>query len=669
MTVDSATPAAAEDRLVGALNGDPSLSAADAVADADPALLLASLAAWLGDPGLVDRYGSAFRPRSVAGPTFTIFRRSVEYDVDPEVVDTIRRMVLDELNGLTSSVGPGCENDPFQQVSDEAFQRIASFVMGEDVDDDVVQILREQGGFEKDRRHVQATRKPGDDFEVLIVGGGMSGINAGIKLGEAGFTYKIFESRDDFGGTWVGNTYPGAAVDTPSLHYSFSFEPDPDWQLHYPQGPEYRDYLHRVADKYGVTEHIQVNTTVESCVWDDESQRWQVTTECGGRRTTHRARALITAVGFLNRPHQPRFDGEDEFSGVIMHTAEWDDTVELAGKNVVLLGAGCTAVQVATSVAPIAANLAIVQRHPQWVVPANTEAPVPLAERWRLSHIPYYHHWQRLRGCWFSGLRMGRAGLMEFATVDPEWAATHVSASPINDALMQKCLRHIEESFHDRPDLKAKMTPDYPPGVKRLIMDPGYYTTVKRDNVEVHNGSIDHLEPGAVVLTDGTRVPCDVLICATGFTADWLSTIDIRGRGGANLNEVWGGDPWAYLGVCVPQFPNFFVTCGPNSLINAVGHNLTCEQQVHYAMECLQLLVENDYAAFEPTVAAADEYTESVRDAMATTIYYRPSVRSYHHNAEGRPLVWSPWSGRDFWALLKEPKVEDLVFFPHLAQR
>ncbi|MDF2562296.1 MAG: NAD(P)/FAD-dependent oxidoreductase [Microbacterium sp.] len=631
--------------------------AEEALSTAEPALLLASLAMWQGDLGLIERHQNAFHKRDAnsIGPRMLGAANGV-HDVDPDAAAEIRDAAL-------RAYSDGTVAQSAADVDDAAFGRVASFVFGESVRNEYVPLLREQSGFEKSRPRVGRTRRPESDFEVIIIGSGMSGLTAAVKLAEAGFRYKIFEKSPEAGGTWVTNRYPGAAVDTPSHYYSFSFELNPDWQKYYATGPEYLKYLNHVLDKYDIRQHVQCSTEVVGAVWNEADQRWTVTTDTNGARAVHSARAILSAVGFLNSINKPEFPGTDSFRGRVVHSAEWRDDVALEGKNVVLVGSGCTAVQIASATAPVVERLTIVQRTRQWIVPARTDTPVSESERWLLANIPYYHQWFRARAFWYSGGSGANHGLTR---VDPEWAATHVSTSPANDAIMKVSLDYIDAMFEDRPDLKEKLVPDYPIMVKRIIMDPGYYPTLKRSNVELHEGSIARIEPDAVVLTDGTRVPCDVLVLATGFYAEWLSKIDIRGRGGRELSEYWGDNPTAYLGVAIPGFPNFFMTCGPNSAPTAGGHNLTCEEQVHFLIEALQLLVEKDLASIEVTEEAHDEFNRRQDAEVDKMVWGHPSVtaQSYQHNSAGRGLVSNPWTAHEYWEWMREPRIEDFILTP-----
>jgi cation diffusion facilitator CzcD-associated flavoprotein CzcO len=242
-----------------------------------------------------------------------------------------------------------------------------------------------------------------------------------------------------------------------------------------------------------------------------------------------------------------------------------------------------------------------------------------------------------------------------------------VSASPANDAVMQVCLDHLDRSFADRPDLKEKLTPDFPPFAKRIVKDPGFFEAVKRDHVTVHKASFHEIRPDGVITTEGEFIEADVIIWATGFKLEYLSFLEVVGRDGLKLADAWADqDPRAYLGITVPGFPNFFVTAGPNAAPNhGGGHNITSEEHVHYVVECLQYLVENDFTAMEPTREATDHYNRRVDEALDKTVWqHGGSANGYYRNKNGRAWVTCPWRLVDYWSMLRAPVPDDHVFTP-----
>ncbi|MGW5381233.1 flavin-containing monooxygenase [Nocardia sp. NPDC003963] len=646
-TLDTGTHAAA----------DPEVLLRNAIAECDPAPLLMAMVHATGDTGLLEEFGARLTLEEPGNHYRTGIRPTAPPGTYPDDVAADIRARARELLTTESAAELAVPDD-------ELFRRMASVCTAQRVDAEFVPILLEQAGFTKNRRRVPVTTTPPADFEVIVIGAGIVGINAGIKLGEAGFRYTIFEERDDIGGTWHRNTYPGAAVDTPSHYYSYSFELNPNWSKYYPTGPEYQNYLLDVVDKYRLRDHIRFGTRVRSATWLTEENRWEVVTEDrDGTARRHRARAIVTALGMLNAPNIPSVPGMDTFAGTVTHTAEWDTELDLRGKRVVVLGTGCTSVQVVASIVDEVESLDVVVRSPHWLVPEKTVGgEVPDGEKWAMANLPYYDRWFRLRTYWFAS-----DNLYVLPRIDKEWAATHRSASPANDMVLNTALEYLQKSFPERPDLIEKLTPDFRPYAKRIVKDPGFFAALNREHANLHRASFREVTPDGVVTTDGTFIPADVIVLATGFQLQFTTTIDITGRDGRTLAEVWKGgeDPRAYRGVQVSGFPNLFVTAGPNSAPNhGAGHNITGEEQVHYLIECLQYLLENEHAAMDVVQSAQDDYNDRVDTALDETVWVHPGaqVNGYYRNSAGRAVVPCPWRLVDYWTMLREPNPEDFIF-------
>ncbi|MFD4407751.1 flavin-containing monooxygenase [Nocardia sp. NPDC058499] len=647
-TVDAGAPARPETALH------------QAIAECEPAPLLMTLIHVTGDTGLLDEFGARLTIEEPGNHYRTGVRPTAAPGAYPDDVSADIRARARKLL-TTDSVAK------LQVPDDDLFRRMATICTTQHVDAEFIPLLLEQSGFVGDQRHVPVTKTPPADFEVIVIGAGMVGINAAIKLSEADFPYTVFEERDDIGGTWHRNTYPGAAVDTPSHYYSYSFELNPEWSRYYPTGPEYQDYLCGVVEKYRLREHIRFGTSVRSATWLEHEKRWEVVTEDrSGSVSRHRARAVVTALGFLNAANIPDVPGMDTFAGRVVHTAEWDTSLELRGKRVVVLGTGCTSVQVVASIVDEVEALDVVVRSPHWLVPEKTVGgDVPEGEKWAMANLPFYDRWFRLRTYWFAS-----DNLYPLPRIDDEWAATHLSASPANDMVMRTAQEYLQQSFPDRPDLIEKLTPDFRPYAKRIVKDPGFFKALNRDHVTLHRASFLEVTADGVHTTDGEFIPADVIILATGFRLEFTTTIDITGRDGQVLADVWRGgeDPRAYLGMQVPGFPNLFVSAGPNSAPNhGAGHNITGEEQVHYLIECLRYLLENDLATMEVTPQALDDYNRRVDEALDKTVWVHPGaeVNGYYRNSAGRAIVPCPWRLVDYWTMLREPHPEDLTFVPN----
>lgn len=545
----------------------------------------------------------------------------------------------------------------------DVFQRMSEIAVEQPVAEEFLPLLLEQCGFAPSQPVVPRSAKAKNKHKVMILGAGMAGIAAGILAERNGFDYEILERAEDIGGTWRVNKYPGVAVDTPSFYYSFSFSLNAEWSKYFPVGNEYNDYLRRVVDEFGIERNIRFGTEVLAMEWEEGSQEWKITTrDASGATSVHKANAVITAFGYLNRPKKANIPGAETFAGETIHSAQWRD-IDFTGKKVAVIGAGATSVQMVPKIAEQAASLTLFQRQPHWVMPPlSGTGLVPETETWLLRNLPFYNEWTRLRTYWNAsdnGYGVVRA--------DPEWMATHsLSISEANDAAMQLCLAHIEKSFPGRPDLKAKVTPDYAPAGKRLVRDPGkFYETLCEPHVSLVTEKLESVVPEGIVTGDGDQHDFDVIVYATGFTLDFLSPIEITGRANTTLNDVWkdGKDPYSYLGGTVPGFPNLFVTSGPNtSAAHGGGHNFMIESVLHYIFECLQLLSERDAAAMEPSVDATDRHNAEIERMYENSVWSTQNgAHTYYRNEQGRIILPCPTRMIDFWSALRAPNEEDFL--------
>ncbi|TWB25648.1 flavin-containing monooxygenase [Nitrospirillum bahiense] len=615
-----------------------------ALTDANLPTLLMVYMHYTEDEGMLERFAPHIHSPYAHNPA----------PVPAELEQELR----DRLFGLLTQSPPPVE----RPLSQDLMRRMMSVGVAETVDEECVPMLLEQMGFETPvpRSSVPGRAAPAG-FKVLVIGCGMTGIVAGIKLAEAGYDHVIIEKNPEVGGTWYENRYPGVGVDTPSHFYSFSFEINPEWNHYHPKGHDMQDYLLRVADKYGIRDRTIFNTQVLSCVYDADLGLWHVTVRSNdGREWVIDANAVINAHGPLNRWQLPDMPGLKDFKGPAMHTAAWDTRVDLGGKDVVMIGTGASGVQLAPAIAPSVKHLTILQRSRHWVI-RNPEIGRQVTEgvKFALRHIPHYKEWFRYRVYWFAG-----DGLFVNVVKDPNWTGSDLSVSAHNEGMRQFALSQLQAATADRPDLFEKLLPDHPIFSKRILLDDGWFDTLKRDNVTLENRAVDHIEADAVVLKDGTRLHADVLALATGFNvAKMLGSLTVIGREGADLGRIWGeDDPRSHLGVTIPGFPNFFYTVGPNSAPNhAAGQNLISEVQVNYIIECLDAVVAAGAKAIEPTRMAFDAFNERIDRRMQDMIWTHPKANSYYNNSKGRIFLSWPYRLVDYWTAMRKPDLNDFT--------
>ena len=579
----------------------------------------------------------------------------VPTSIPPELERALRERLIQVLQDPAT--------DLERQLPLDLMQRMMSVYIAEPVAEEFIPLLLEQMGFKKQipRQELAGRPTPAADFHVLVIGAGLTGIAAGIKLGEAGYSYHIVEKNPEVGGTWWENRYPGVGVDTPSHFYSYSFEVNPEWRYYNPKGPEMQDYLLRVVSKYGIRKHIEFETRALACVFDEARSIWRVTLESrDGKTRTVEANAVINAQGPVNRPQIPAIPGIDKFAGPKMHTAAWDPGVSLKGKRVAQIGTGASGAQVGPAIASEAAQLTVFQRSKHWVL-FNPEmnAEVPEGARWAMRHVPGYLVWFRFRVYWFAA-----DGLFRNVLRDPDWKGPDTAISAVNEGVRQYCLGYLRSKLASRPDVLEKLTPDYPVFSKRIVLDAGWIDMFLRENVRLETNPIDHITHNSIVTKDGVEHEVDAIVLATGFNvAKMLGALKVVGRGGRDLGSEWGEeDPRAYLGMTIPGYPNFFMTVGPNSAPNhAAGQNLISEAQVHYILECLDVLTARGAKTIEPTLEAYRAFNEKIEQRMTQMIWSHPKAKSYYRNSKGRVFLSWPYRLVDYWTQTRTPDLAAFV--------
>jgi 4-hydroxyacetophenone monooxygenase len=571
-------------------------------------------------------------------------------DPQPEAAAAaeLARRLADVLTGAAPTIPAD------KALPDPLLRAMASTFAREEVGPEFVPLLRDQCGFDA-LRAPEGRREPRSGLHIAVIGAGLTGIAAAVRLAEAGHTYRIYERNADVGGVWLVNRYPGVGVDTPSHFYGYSFAVNPDWPAYYSSGDVVLDYLRRCADAYGVREHTAFETQVVSCVWDAELRRWTVTTRhADGTVADEHADAVISAIGFFQDPKYPDIPGLDDFAGTVAHTAAWPADLDLAGRRVALNGPGTSAMQTGPAVVGEDAGHTVIQRQNSWHKPRRAaDLTVPAGARWAMRHVPYYAEWFRAITYWFAS-----DGNYATVSADPDWPMPEVSISAANERLRQAMIAYARDELADRPDLVAKVIPAYPPFGKRILRDADWYRMLKRDHVTLCTEPIDRITARGIRTADGTTTEADVIVLATGFhLLPMLRSVSVTGRDGVALADVWGDeDPRAHLGVTVPGFPNLFVLSGPNtSPGHGAGNNFISEVQIHYTLACLDLLRERGARTIEPTPEAHDSYAAAVDARLANLVWSHPTVRGYYRNSSGRVVVTCPWRLVDYWHMLRAP--------------
>lgn len=619
----------------------------DALAQADIATLLMVLVQLSGE----ERWLTEMQPH-IKGPW--------DYSVSapPPLAQALRDRLVEVLQALAR--GDAAPAQPSRAL----LQTMMSVCVGEPVSDEYVPLALEEMGLSAATAGPSpaATPQAASGLRVAVIGAGMSGLCAAIKLREAGIDFTVFEKSRAVGGTWYENQYPGCGVDTPNHFYSYSFEPSHHWTQFYSKRDELCTYFDRCADKYDIRRSIRFETEVEAAHFDESRPGWRLTLRTAqGGRETHEFDALVCAVGQLNRPQMPSIAGLDQFQGQVLHSAQWDREVhQVDGRRVAVVGTGASAIQIVPAIAEQVQSLTVFQRSPPWIVSnPNYHRSVGEGMQWVLRHLPYYANWYRFQLFW------GFAdGLHPVLQIDPEWEHPERSLNEVNERHRRAIIKHIEREVGDDAELLAQVVPDYPPYGKRILMDTHWYRALKRDNVALVTDPIDHVEADAVVTQDGSRHPVDMIVMATGFQAGRLLwPMEIVGRDGCNIRELWGDDdPRAYLGITVPRFPNLFVLYGPNTNLGHGGSAIFhTECQVRYTMQCLQALRSGEFSSLECRQDVHDRYNERVDAAHRRMVWSHPGVNNWYRNRHGRVFANSPWRLVDYWRMTHTPDWSDYI--------
>lgn len=548
--------------------------------------------------------------------------------------------------------------------SPEMVRQMMSFVAGADIPDGYGEFLTDElaldGHSSKDPNWSPELKTVARRLHVLVIGAGMSGLLTALRLEQAGVPFQVVDKNADVGGTRLENTYPGCRVDSSNHMYSYSFEPNHFWPQHFSTQPVLLDYFRGVAAKHDLKKHVRFSATVEEMVWDDHRGVWKIRLKTPEGVEHVEANAVVTAVGQLNRPRFPEIEGRERFAGPAFHSAEWRHDVDLTGKRVAVIGTGASAYQFVPEIAGKVASLTVFQRTPPWGFPvAHYHEDVPAGMNWLMEHVPFYDKWYRFWMFW-----MVTDGLLPMVTADPGWNGPPTAVSELNQGFRDMIAMAIAEQAPNRPDLVEKVIPTYPVGGKRSLLDNGVWmAALQRPNVELVTDGISEITETGVVTADGKARDFDVIIYGTGFYASkFLWPMKIKGRGGADLHETWGGDARAYLGMTTPGFPNLFMIYGPNTNIVVNGSIIFfSECSVRYIVGCLKLLAQTGAVAMEPRRDVHDAFNERVDAGNSLMAWGAPQVTSWYKSESGRVSQNWPFALVDYWRATLSPDPNDFV--------
>ena len=607
---------------------------AEAIAQADLRVLLMVLFHLTGDHKWL-----SIRPRRdvrlVADP---------DAGLAPAVQDEIRRaalVLLTQPNLKPAIVDPG----------DSLMVEMMSACLGEQVAPEYSLLLREELGFvPRDVAWTKPAKAAAGGHHVVIVGAGVAGIALAVRLKTLGIAYTIIERNAEVGGVWLENCYPGCAVDTPSHSYSYSFGPRYPWSRYFSPRDEIQDYIERSATAQGLRPQIRFGTTVTAATWDEASCRWSIELATPRGEERIEATVLVSAIGQFGVPVAPSIEGAETFAGQVVHSGRWPQGLDLKDKRVAIIGTGASAMQIVPTVVDSVKAMTVYQRTPQWVRPiARFHDLIGEAGQWLLDHVPFYAQWFRFTMWWRYG-----DGLFPQLQKDPAWPHPERSINRSNDRHREEMTEYIRTELADRPELFEKCLPKYPPFGKRILLDNGWYRALKQPQLELVTDPIQRITPAGIVTADCVERPADILIYATGFhVAEMAARLNITGRAGRKLADVWADDnPAAFLGITVPEFPNFFVMLGPNSGLGHGGSTISqAENQARYISGCLVAMIERGIAAVEVKRDEFDSFIRKVDAAHERMIWTHPGMSTYYRNRRGRVVSVMPFRLVDYWQM------------------
>lgn len=479
---------------------------------------------------------------------------------------------------------------------------------------------------------------------IVIIGAGVSGIASAVTLLRNGFRdFVILEKGSDVGGVWHWNRYPGLTCDVPSQLYQFGFAPKPDWSHIFAPGPEIQRYLADVADRFELRSHLRVNAEVVAAEFIGPG--WRVET---GDGTVYDADFVIAATGVLHHPAMPDIPGLDEFTGDVVHTARWDDTLPTAGRRIAVVGTGSTGVQVVSALQPEAKQLTHFVRSPQWVIWAPMQLPQPAVVGAVLDRLPQVN--QAL-------YQVGMTGAKLFTDVvtRPSWRRRAV----------QEFARFSLRAQVWDSDMRERLTPDYQPLCKRQVLSGTYYRALRARNAELVSTGIEAVTPTGIRTADGRHHEVDLIVFATGFQAhNYMRPMNLRGRDGISIDDAWAKGPRAYRMTAIPGFPNLFTVLGPNSPTGSIPLHHAAEVTARYITAWIKRWRAGEFDTVEVTEAATGRFEAEVSEALGPTVW-NTGCNSWYFT-EGGTIDLLPFNRATMESMLAAPDDRDFHLRRHV---
>jgi len=620
----------------------------DAVEYADPMVLRGLLYQLTGDPEL----------KSMELKKVRMGRVETVAPANDEAIAMVRRKAVEFLKSYRDS-GAG----PISWGPKERLPESLDLIVGEPIKEEARDLMVEETALDPWARSLKWQAAPDpkrlENFSVTIIGAGMGGLNAAIQLKRAGIHYSVIEKNPGVGGTWHENRYPGARVDTPSRAYTNLFGVDFPYPYAYGPYVENQKYYDWVADEFGLRSDIAFNTEVQSLRWIEAESMWEIRVKGPEGERTMRSNAVISGVGFLNRPNIPDIEGMDEFKGECWHTARWPDNADLKGKRIAVIGTGCTGYQLIPELASLkGTHVTIFQRTPQWIFPVpGYQSKVAPQILWLDRNLPFHTNFARFKVFYGAGPDFTKA-----FDIDPDFDDPY-TCSAGNKAARERSIEFLQEKLKD-PKLVDIMTPPHPPWSARpVVVDPedSVLDSLLQDNVELVTSGVQRINAAGILDGEGKQHDVDIIVLATGFKAhDFLYPMTVTGKDGMTLEKLWAEDgARAYLGCMMPGFPNLWTLYGPNTnggLPVSQYHEMT----MVFAMKCMEKIILEGKDEIEVKENAYWRYNKIVDEGNAKKIWADPRAHNYWWSKHGRTVSQTPFTGYEIREHLLHPDFDDM---------
>ncbi len=511
-----------------------------------------------------------------------------------------------------------------------------------------------------------------EGFKVAVIGSGFAGIGMGVQLDILGIDYAVLERRPEVGGVWSVNNYPDVRVDTMSVSYELMFDREFHWKEYFGRGKTVRAHLDKVSKKFGVYDRTLFAHDVKEAAWDSEASLWHLTVDTPEGEKRMSVNAIVSCSGLFASPKIVDFPGRKDFKGDIVHTAQWPEHLDYAGRRIATIGNGSTGVQLLGALAREAEHVDVFQRTPQWITPrAGYGRPIEDEHLWVIENFPGYRNWWRFTAT------VPLFDTHKLMLPDPEWQKSGGVVNEGNDAMRVTLKEYIADQVDHDEELIAQLTPDYAPLSRRPVVDNGWYKALTRDNVDLRTTPIKRFVPDGIETEDGEVHECDLVITATGYAVEkYLWPTRYKGDDGQDLHDEWDSKDGAraYLGLMHPGFPNLFTLYGPNSQPISGGP----QQPVwfatwgSFAARMLMRMLQEGASQVDVTREAYDAYNEALDEESKNLVQLSAlggADKNYYLNADqgGRLQVNAPWYSPEYHRLLTEIDWHAMTFSGDLA--